>query len=102
MSVARLISVLDDDGGVVRTIPSTPGVYAIYDTAMRLQYVGMSRRLVTSVQGHVDALPDVAAFVKVCWVLHKIGTFFCYKLAREFPENWSACLLQTQYHTQLR
>ena len=41
------------------------GVYAVYDAAMRLQYVGMAKRVRASVQAHKEDLPERAVYVKV-------------------------------------
>jgi hypothetical protein len=37
--------------------PSTPGVYAVYDAAGALQYVGLSRKVSASVAAHLQDLP---------------------------------------------
>jgi excinuclease UvrABC nuclease subunit len=60
------MSVLDYDGRINEAIPSIAGIYAVYDAAMRIQYVGTSQSVVSSVQSHVRDFPeDVTTFVKV-------------------------------------
>ncbi|XP_002982642.2 bifunctional monothiol glutaredoxin-S16, chloroplastic [Selaginella moellendorffii] len=49
-------------------IPAAQGVYAIYDKQGELQFVGMSRRISTSVQGHARDLPELCGAVKVAVV----------------------------------
>ncbi|GAB4824181.1 hypothetical protein N2152v2_011227 [Parachlorella kessleri] len=46
-------------------LPSTPGVYAIYDGAGKLQYVGLTRVLAKSVEGHAASLPELVHSVRV-------------------------------------
>jgi len=41
-------------------------VYAVYDNAGVLQYVGVSRKVNVSVATHLDALPELVGTVKVC------------------------------------
>eukprot|EP00245_Coleochaete_scutata_P002063 TRINITY_DN1265_c0_g1_i1.p1 TRINITY_DN1265_c0_g1~~TRINITY_DN1265_c0_g1_i1.p1 ORF type:complete len:308 (-),score=66.85 TRINITY_DN1265_c0_g1_i1:355-1278(-) len=45
--------------------PSSAGVYAVYDKVGTLQFVGISRRISSSIQAHVDDLPDLTSTVKV-------------------------------------
>lgn len=46
-------------------IPSTPGVYAVFDPQGTLQFVGVSRKVAVSVATHLEALPDLVGSVKV-------------------------------------
>ena len=46
-------------------VPDAPGVYVVYDEKENLQYVGISRRVATSVAAHVDDLPELAHSVRV-------------------------------------
>lgn len=47
------------------SFPAAPGIYAVYDKAGDLQYVGLSRRVSSSLQSHVRELPEFCATVKV-------------------------------------
>jgi len=64
-SVKKLADVesveLTDD---VSVFPSAPGIYAVYDKAGSLQYVGLSRRVSSSLQSHLRDLPELCAFAK--------------------------------------
>lgn len=46
-------------------IPNSAGVYAIFDDAQQLQYIGMSKNVRRNIHAHVAALPNEANFVKV-------------------------------------
>lgn len=46
------------------TLPATAAVYAVLDAAGAVQYVGMSRRLATTVAGHAKDVAEKAAAVK--------------------------------------
>ena len=65
-SVKKLADVesveLTDD---VSVFPSAPGIYAVYDKTGSLQYVGLSRRVSSSLQSHLRDLPELCAFAKV-------------------------------------
>ncbi|KAH7373993.1 hypothetical protein KP509_17G082900 [Ceratopteris richardii] len=50
----------------VSKIPASPGIYAVYDKAGDLQYIGMTRRLSASLQHHVVDLPELCGSVKFC------------------------------------
>ncbi|BFI25074.1 hypothetical protein AXG93_773s1130 [Marchantia polymorpha subsp. ruderalis] len=54
---------LSSDGS--KEFPAAPGVYAIYDKEGKLQYVGISRRVSSSIQSHLQDLPELCASVKV-------------------------------------
>ena len=45
-------------------VPDQPGVYAIYNPQGELQYMGLSRRLASSIDLHREDLPDEAAGVR--------------------------------------
>lgn len=48
--------------------PAAPGIYAIYDKAGDLQYVGLSRRVSASLHSHLRDLPELCASVKVALI----------------------------------
>ncbi|KAG6552876.1 hypothetical protein Mapa_005531 [Marchantia paleacea] len=48
-----------------KEFPAAPGVYAIYDKEGKLQYVGISRRVSSSIQSHLQDLPELCGSVKV-------------------------------------
>jgi hypothetical protein len=54
------------EDGTITEFPETSGVYAVYDNAGVLQYVGVSRKVNVSVATHLDALPELVGTVKVC------------------------------------
>ncbi|GJP35621.1 hypothetical protein CLOM_g20116 [Closterium sp. NIES-68] len=51
--------------GAVAAFPAASGIYAIYDTAGALQYMGLSRRLAASLQAHAEDLPEMCGAVKL-------------------------------------
>ena len=56
------VTKIDSDAQVT----AEPGVYAVYDSSDALQYVGISRKVVVSVNTHLESLgPDVVAAVKL-------------------------------------
>lgn len=83
-SVKKLADVesveLTDD---VSVFPSAPGIYAVYDKAGSLQYVGLSRRVSSSLQSHLRDLPELCATAKV----REIDGARIYTKVREF-EDW--------------
>ena len=46
-------------------IPSTPGIYAIYNDKNELQYIGLSRKISASIKMHCFELPAECGFAKV-------------------------------------
>lgn len=53
------------DDGSVNEFPDLPGVYAVYDKAGALQYVGLSRKMGVSISGHAKEVPELTAEVKL-------------------------------------
>jgi hypothetical protein len=53
-------------GDASALFPTAPGIYAVYDKAGDLQYVGLSRRVSASLQSHLRDLPEFCASAKVC------------------------------------
>ena len=59
---AAPITKIDADAQVT----AEPGVYAVYDASDALQYVGISRKVVVSINTHLESLgPEMVAAVKV-------------------------------------
>ena len=56
--------VLANDGHRNEAIPATPGVYAIYNETGALQYVGLSRKVNSSVKVHAFELPQYCHSVR--------------------------------------
>ena len=54
---------LTDDSSVF--LPAAPGIYAVYDKAGDLQYVGLSRRVSASLQSHLRDVPELCGSAKV-------------------------------------
>lgn len=52
-------------GSDVGLLPLGPGVYAILDESMCVQYIGISRHISDSITSHIRELPQLACFVKV-------------------------------------
>ncbi|KAK9820835.1 hypothetical protein WJX81_001306 [Elliptochloris bilobata] len=50
--------------GAVAGAPAAAGVYAVYDSAGVLQYVGLSRKIAVSLANHARDLPELAHAVK--------------------------------------
>ena len=57
---ARAEPVFEADGGANALLPPEAGVYALYDGAGALQYIGMSRNVATTVRKHAAALGPAA------------------------------------------
>ena len=53
-----------NDGHRDERIPATPGVYAIYDEKNALQYIGLSRKVSSSVKVHAFELPQYCHSVR--------------------------------------
>jgi len=49
---------LFENGTFANWTPSTPGVYAVYDKDQNLQYVGLSRKVSTSIDRHAESLGE--------------------------------------------
>ncbi|KAK3257849.1 Bifunctional monothiol glutaredoxin-S16, chloroplastic [Cymbomonas tetramitiformis] len=54
-----------EPGARLEAVLSGPGIYAVYDAVMTLQYIGMSRNVCSTVQDHIHNVPELACFVKV-------------------------------------
>ena len=52
-------------GSTAPEIPSTPGIYAIYNDKNELQYIGLSRKISASIKMHCFELPAECGFAKV-------------------------------------
>jgi len=63
--LVNLQDAIDNPTQLLSAIPNSPGVYAIYDSKNILQYIGISRKVATSVAAHVEDLPELACGVKV-------------------------------------
>jgi len=50
--------------GAMTELPGEPGVYAVYNAAGELQYVGLSRKVSASINNHLQELPELTAAVK--------------------------------------
>jgi hypothetical protein len=51
--------------GQPSSFPPVAGVYAIFDPAGTLQYIGISRKISVSVATHIEALPELVGSVKL-------------------------------------
>ena len=51
--------------GMMAQFPTTSGVYAVYDSAGTLQYIGISRKIAISMSTHMEALPELVGSVKI-------------------------------------
>lgn len=51
--------------GMAPLLPSAAGVYAVYNSASELQYIGMSRKLSASLGVHMQDLPDQCASARL-------------------------------------
>lgn len=59
---AALVPVMEK--GEMTQYPEQPGVYAVYDSTGQIQYIGLSRKVSSSVAGHMQALPDLTHSVR--------------------------------------
>lgn len=48
--------------------PFPPGVYAIYDSNQDIQFIGLSRKVSSSIEVHVNELPELVSSIKVAVV----------------------------------
>jgi Grx4 family monothiol glutaredoxin len=55
-------------GGALQKFPAAPGVYAVFDSTNELQYIGLSRKVSTSIEAHTEDLPELISTVKVAVV----------------------------------
>lgn len=46
-------------------LPPSPGIYAVYDKDSELQFIGLTRRISSSLSFHVQAVPELCSTVKV-------------------------------------
>lgn len=53
-----------DPAELLEAVPDSPGVYAVYSADEALQYIGISRKMATSVSAHVEDLPELAHMVR--------------------------------------
>lgn len=60
LSDAESVSLSED----LSKLPASPGIYAVYDKAGDLQYLGLTRRLSASLSTHVRDLPELCATTK--------------------------------------
>uniref|UniRef100_A0A061RL32 Cax-interacting protein 2 n=1 Tax=Tetraselmis sp. GSL018 TaxID=582737 RepID=A0A061RL32_9CHLO len=54
--------------GELSAFPPQPGVYAVYSPENELQYIGLSRRVSSSIKGHMQDMPDLVGSVKICQI----------------------------------
>ncbi|GIL85279.1 hypothetical protein Vretimale_10753 [Volvox reticuliferus] len=52
------------DKGELNQFPGSAGVYAVFDKAGNLQYIGLSRKVSASVAAHMQELPDLTGSIK--------------------------------------
>ncbi|KAK3406842.1 hypothetical protein EUGRSUZ_K02975 [Eucalyptus grandis] len=65
ISETEPVSVPADSGELAGRFPSASGVYAVYDGAGELQFVGISRNIAASIAGHRRSVPELCCSVKV-------------------------------------
>mmetsp|Transcript_23376 Transcript_23376/g.59840 ORF Transcript_23376/g.59840 Transcript_23376/m.59840 type:complete len:280 (-) Transcript_23376:537-1376(-) len=63
-----LVNVMEK--GEMSQFPAAPGVYAVFDKSNTLQYIGLSRRVDTSVANHMTELPELTHAIKFLAVSH--------------------------------
>eukprot|EP00192_Tetraselmis_astigmatica_P020314 CAMPEP_0117661570 /NCGR_PEP_ID=MMETSP0804-20121206/7607_1 /TAXON_ID=1074897 /ORGANISM="Tetraselmis astigmatica, Strain CCMP880" /LENGTH=190 /DNA_ID=CAMNT_0005468445 /DNA_START=111 /DNA_END=680 /DNA_ORIENTATION=+ len=51
--------------GEFSVFPTGAGVYAVYSPQDKLQYIGISKQVSSSIKGHMQDLPDLVGSVKV-------------------------------------
>ncbi|GAQ88431.1 hypothetical protein KFL_004270110 [Klebsormidium nitens] len=54
--------------GNLQKFPAAPGVYAIYDSNQDVQFIGLSRKVSVSLEGHAEDLPELVSSAKVAVV----------------------------------
>lgn len=62
ISESKTVTVMDQ--GELSQFPGSAGVYAVLDKAGVIQYIGLSRKVSTSVAAHMQDLPDLTHAVK--------------------------------------
>ncbi|KAJ7548282.1 hypothetical protein O6H91_07G005700 [Diphasiastrum complanatum] len=63
--VEPLVLLGDDAISLLTSLPPSPGVYAVYDKVGDLQFLGLSRRVSSSIQAHAQDLPQLVGSVKI-------------------------------------
>ncbi|EFJ50384.1 CGFS type glutaredoxin 6 [Volvox carteri f. nagariensis] len=62
MRDTKAVAVMDK--GELNQFPGSAGVYAVFDKAGVLQYIGLTRKVSASVAAHMQELPDLTASIK--------------------------------------
>jgi hypothetical protein len=77
------------------SLPPKPGVYDIYDAAGELQFVGISRSVRTSVEGHRRKVPaDLCASVKVLPIIvPSLCPYLATSMLLQYAHDWFGLLI---------
>lgn len=76
LATAHLLQLGSGGGGSdVGLLPLGPGVYAVLDESMCVQYIGISRHISDSLTSHIRELPHLACFAKVCYRIAQCDSF---------------------------
>jgi len=74
------------------TFPAAPGIYAVYDKEGDLQYVGLTRRVSTSLDIHLKENSELCGSVKVLSLSAPLGLVLSFELSFLFEET-KKCLI---------
>jgi hypothetical protein len=78
------------------TFPAAPGIYAVYDKEGDLQYVGLTRRVSTSLDTHLKENSELCGSVKVLSLSLSLslGLVLSFELSFVFEET-KKCLISS-------
>ncbi len=76
------------------TFPAAPGIYAVYDKEGDLQYVGLTRRVSTSLDIHLKENSELCGSVKVLSLSPPLGIVLSFELSFVFEET-KKCLISS-------
>ncbi|CAJ2655939.1 unnamed protein product [Trifolium pratense] len=65
LAETETVTVLPENDGQTGELPSEAGVYAVYDKAGGLQFIGLSRNIAATVSTHRKSVPELCGSVKV-------------------------------------
>jgi hypothetical protein len=65
LAETELVTVSPENDGQTGELPSEAGVYAVYDKAGELQFIGLSRNIAATISAHRKSVPELCSSVKV-------------------------------------
>jgi Grx4 family monothiol glutaredoxin len=65
LAETELVTVSPENDGQTGELPSEAGVYAVYDKAGELQFIGLSRNIAATISANRKSVPELCGSVKV-------------------------------------